>query len=336
MSDSSNYEPVDKAAVLLLSLGEDTAAQVLKHLDPREVQRVSNAMLGLQDLDQSQISIVLDEFLDTVVGRTGLTLGTSDYLNKLLKNALGEDRARGVVDRLLGGAAVTGLERLRWMDTRAIAEFIADEHPQIQAIVMSYLDPDQAAEVLAFLPEEFDRSALMRRVACLEPVPPTALAELSEVLEAEQKKRPSGQFAELGGTRVAADILNHLDAKEGESVIESLREKDETLSNKIQEQMFVFENLMVLDDRGVQTLLREVATDVLVLALKGADEELREKILGNMSKRAAELLRDDMETMGPVRLSEVEGAQKEILVIAKNLAESGDIMLGGAGAEQML
>jgi flagellar motor switch protein FliG len=292
-------------------------------------------MLGLSDLDQTQIGGVLDSFLDTVVGRTGLTLGTTGYLRKMLGSALGEERARGVVDRGLGPAS-TGLERLRWMDARAIAEFVSEEHPQIQAIVMSYLDPDQAAEVMTFLPEEFDSIGMLSRVASLEPVPPMALSELSKVLEVEQKKRPSGQFAELGGTRVAADILNHMDSKIGEGVIAGIRETNETLSERIAEQMFVFDNLMALDDRGVQTLLRESPTDVLVLALKGAEEMLREKILNNMSKRAAELLRDDMETMGPVRLSEVETAQKEILLVAKKLEESGELMLGGAGAEQML
>ena len=330
----SEFTPVDQAAILLLAMGEASASEILRHLDPREVQRVSNAMLELKELNQEEIGAVLDQFLDTAVGRTGLTLGTSDYLQRMLSAALGEDRARTVVERV-AGTGTTGLERLRWMDVRAIAEFIADEHPQIQAIVLSYLDPDQAAEVMGFLPEQVDKAALVHRVASLEPVPPMALAELSQVLEQEQQRRPRGQFAELGGTRVAADILNHMDAKIGESVIEAIKEEDEGLSEAIAEQMFVFENLLALDDRGVQTLLRECATDMLVMALKGADEVIQEKILSNMSKRAAELLRDDMEAMGPVRLSEVEAAQKEILATAKRLEEAGELMLGGGGDEMV-
>ncbi len=217
------------------------------------------------------------------------------------------------------------------MDPRAIADFVLQEHPQIQAIVLSYLEPEQAALVLNFFPDSTTRSDVLSRVASLESISPNALAELSVVLEEQVNKASNRRFAQLGGRRSAAEILNNVDSALNADLLENIREKDAELGDAIQELMFVFDNLMAVDDRGIQTILREVSTDLLVLALKGADLPLQEKIFGNMSKRAAELLRDDMEAKGPVRLSEVEGAQKEILAVARKLADDGEIMLGSGG-----
>ncbi len=332
---AAEMESLDKAAVLLLAMGEDEAAKVLKLLEPREVQRVGAAMSALGSVNTQQIDSVVSNFLEAVSGQSGLGLGANDYLKRMLVGALGEQRASSVLDRIVGGS-MGGLDKLKWMDSRAIADFILHEHPQIQAIVLAYLEPDQAAEVLSYFPDDTTRSEVIMRVANLDSIPPGALQELSVVLEAQVGKQSSSRFAQLGGKRAAAEILNHLENKSEEAVMESIREEDESLSTEIQELMFVFDNLNLVDDRGIQTLLREVSSDMLVLALKGADEPLKEKIYRNMSKRAAELLQDDMETKGPVRISEVEASQKEILIIARKLSDAGEISLGGAGAEEML
>lgn len=331
---ADDLAPIDKAAILLLAMGEDEAAKVLRHLEPREVQRVGAAMSALGSVNTRQIDAVVDHFLETVSGASGLTMGANDYLKKMLVGALGEQRAGSVLERIVGGN-MGGLDKLKWMDSRAIADFILHEHPQIQAIVLSYLEPDQAAEVLSFFPDDAVRSDVVMRVANLESIPPGALQELSVVLEQQVGRARPSRFAQLGGKRAAAEILNHLDSAAEEAVIAGIREQNEALSDEIQELMFVFDNLNLIDDRGIQTLLREIATDTLVLALKGADEPLREKIFRNMSKRAAELLRDDMEAKGPVRLSEVELAQKEILTVARKLADAGEIVLGGSGEEML-
>lgn len=338
MSEVASFDeiaPLDRAAILLLAVGEDQAAQILRRLEPREVQRVGAAMSGLGTVDNDQIASVVSTFLETVSGQSGLTMGANDYLKKMLTSALGEQKASSVMEKIVGGN-VGGLDKLKWMDTRAVAEFIIHEHPQIQAIVLSYLEADQAAEVLGFLPDNAMRSDVIMRVANLESIPPGALQELAAVLDQQVSKRAPSRFAQLGGRRTAAEILNNLDNPAEEAVMESIREFDETLGDAIQELMFVFDNLNLVDDRGIQTLLREVSSENLVLALKGADDALREKIFGNMSKRAAELLQDDIEAKGPVRVSEVEVAQKEILVIARKLSDAGEIVLGGAGGEEML
>ncbi|MCR9278825.1 MAG: flagellar motor switch protein FliG [Pseudomonadaceae bacterium] len=336
MAEATGEElaPLDKAAILLLALGDDQAATILKHLEPREVQRLGAAMAALSDVSSERIGGVVDTFLDSVSGRSGLTIGASDSIRKMLVGALGEDKAKGVLDRILDNNT-DGLDKLRWMDPRNIAEFIVTEHPQIQAIVLSYLEANQAAEVLDYYPSIEARTDVMMRVAALDSVPPSALQDLSAVLEEQVRGAQATRFASLGGAKVAAEIMNNLDGAVGEEVLDGIRETDETLGEKIQEMMFVFENLLALDDRGVQTLLREVNTDILVIALKGADHELREKIYSNMSKRAAELLQDDLEAKGPVRVSEVDTAQKEILTIARRLAEAGEIMLGGSGDEML-
>lgn len=337
MAEAATVEelaPIDQAAILLLALGDSEAAAILKRLEPREVQRLGAAMAGLTDISAERIGSVVDTFLESVSGRSGLTIGASEAIRRMLVSALGEEKAKSVLDRILDNNT-DGLDKLRWMDPRNIAEFIVTEHPQIQAIVLSYLEASQAAEVLDYYPTNEMRSDVVMRVASLDSVPPSALQDLSAVLEEQVRGASATRFASLGGAKVAAEIMNNMDGGVGEEVLEGIRETDETLGEQIQEMMFVFENLLALDDRGVQTLLREVNTEVLVIALKGADNELREKIYSNMSKRAAELLADDLEAKGPVRVSEVDVAQKEILTIARRLADAGEIMLGGAGDEML-
>lgn len=334
MGEDGEFDTVDQAAILMLTLGETDAAAVLKHLEPREVQRVGAAMSALSNLQGSQIQTVIDQFLETVTDETGLAIGTNAYLQKLLVNSMGQERAQVVMERILGGHT-DGLDKLKWMDSRAIAEFVLKEHPQIQAIVLSYLDSDQAAEVLNYYKNSDERREVLMRIAQLDAISPLALQELSVVLEQQVTATNNRRFAEMGGRKVAAEILNNFPPAENETILGEIREASESLSEEIQELMFVFDNLMSVDERGIQTILREVNSDVLVLALKGAEAPLKEKIFSNMSKRAAELLKDDMEAKGPVRVSEVEAAQKDILTTARKLSEAGEIVLGGSAGDML-
>jgi len=324
----------EKAAILLLAIGEEPAAEVLKQLGPKDVQRIGGTMAALSDIKRENIAIVFEEFIEEMTNTTGFGIGTEDYVRNMLTTALGSEKASGIIDRMSLSGNTQGLDTLKWMDARAISDIIRQEHPQIQAIVIAYLESDLSAEVLSYLPESM-RLDIMIRVAKLDTVQPDALLELNNILERQFAGSSSAQKRRIGGTKVAADIMTNLDGSIETEIMDALTEVDEGLSTTIQDLMFVFANLLDVDDRGIQSLLREVATEVLVVALKGADDELREKIFTNMSSRAADLLRDDLEALGPMKVSDVEAAQKEILVVARRMAEAGDIILGGSG-EQML
>jgi flagellar motor switch protein FliG len=326
---------LQQAAILLMSLGEKDAAEILKHMGPKEVQRIGASMASLENIEQVQVETVLGSFLGEVQTLTGLGVGSDTYIRKMLVSALGEDKANSLVDRILMGGNTTGLDTLKWMDARSVADIIRHEHPQIQAIVVAYLDPDQSAEVLSHLQDKVRLDILMR-VAALENVQPAALQELNNILEKQFSGAASQQTKAMGGVKVAAEIMNNLESAAESELMDAIKEVDEDLGTQIQDLMFVFENLKSVEDAGIQSLLREVSSEVLILALKGSDEELKDKIFKNMSKRAAELLRDDLESRGPVRISEVEGAQREVLTIARRMADSGEIVLGGAGGEQMI
>lgn len=325
----------DRAAVLLLTLGEASAAEVLKHMGPKEVQKVGSAMATMTNVGREQVSAVLSNFSETVEEQTALGVGAEDYIRTVMVEALGEDKAKGLMDRILLGSSTKGLEALKWMDARAVAELIRLEHPQIQAIVLSYLDNDHAAEVIKFFPERTRHDVLLR-IATLDGIQPSALQELDEILERQFQGNQNVQSSSVGGIKAAADILNFVDSSLEGEIMDSIKDADAELGQQIQDLMFVFDNLIDVDDRGIQSLLREVSSDTLILALKGADEGMKEKVFDNMSKRAAEMMRDDLENKGPVRLSEVEGAQKEILAIARRMSESGELALGGKGAEQFV
>jgi flagellar motor switch protein FliG len=325
---------VEQAAILLMSLGEADAAEVLKHMGPKEVQKVGVAMAQMRDISKDDVSGVLNNFIDAVGGQTGLGVGNDDYIRAMLTQALGNDKAASLIDRILIGGNTTGLDTLKWMEPRAVGDIIRFEHPQIQAIVISYLDPDQSAEILAALDPKV-RLDVMMRVATLETIQPQALQELNDILEKQFSGSSSTQTSRIGGIKRAADIMNFMDRSIESSLLESIKETDPDLATTIEDLMFVFDNLKEVDDRGIQALLREVSSEVLVIALKGADEEVKEKIFKNMSKRAAELLQDDLEAKGPVKVSDVEGAQKDIISIARRMAEAGEITLGGGGEEMM-
>ena len=334
MTDSQKMDPVKRAAILMMSMGETDAAEVLKHMGPKEVQRIGTAMAELSNVQQDQVEMVMSDFLNTVGNQTGLGVGSDSYIRTVLTQALGAEKAGSVIDRILEGGNTRGLDTLKWMESRQVADVIRYEHPQIQAIVVSYLDSDQAAEVLAYFDEKIRLDILMR-ISSLESVQPAALQELNDILERQFSASGSTKTTDMGGVKVVADIMNFFDTNTEATVMESIREVDEDLSDEIQDLMFVFANLADIDDRGIQTILREISTDILVIALKGADTTLQEKIFSNMSKRAAELLRDDLEAAPPVKVSDVENAQKEILTVARRLAEEGEIVLGGSGEEMI-
>ncbi|MGS0534977.1 flagellar motor switch protein FliG [Pseudoalteromonas sp. SaAl2] len=333
--DVDKLDGVDKAAILLLSLSEEDAAQILKHLEPKQVQKVGMAMAAIDDLSQAKISAVHNLFIEQIQSFSTIGFQSEDFIKKALTAALGEDKAASLIDQIVMGSGAKGLDSLKWMDSKQVANIIRNEHPQIQTIVLSYLEPEQSAEILAQFPEKV-RLDLTMRIANLEEVQPAALQELNEIMEKQFAGQAGAQAAKMGGLKAAADIMNYLDTNIEGQLMDSIREHDEEMSQQIQDLMFVFENLMDVEDRGIQAILREVQQDVLMKAIKGTDEALKDKILGNMSKRAADMLADDLEAMAPVRISEVEAAQKEILSTARRLADSGEIMLGGGGGEEFL
>lgn len=323
----------EKAGVLLLTLGEDVASQILQYMNPKDVQLVGSKMASLVDVSRPMVESVIDEFFDVLESQTALGIGNDTYIRGMLEKALG-DKAGNVIDRILLGSASNGLESLKWMDAKSIAEIIRLEHPQIIAIVLSYLEPANAAEVLSNLPEN-TRVGILMRIATLDGVQPAAIKELDTIMEQYFSDNENVKSSMVGGEKTAANILNFMDTALESKLMTQVRVEDEVLAATIEDLMFVFDNLRDVDDRGIQTMMREVSTELLTLALKGVDEDFQQKFLKNMSTRAAEMLVEDMEAKGPVRLSEVEAAQKEILTIARRLEESGEIILKGASEEMV-
>ena len=333
--DITTLTGTDKAAILLLSLSEQDAASIIRHLEPKQVQRVGSIMAAMEDLSQEKVSSVHRNFLEDIQKYTSIGLGSEDFVRNTLVAALGEDKANNLVDQILMGSGSRGLDSLKWMDPRQVASIILNEHPQIQTIVLSYLEPEQSAEILAQFPERV-RLDLMMRIANLEEVQPAALHELNDIMEKQFAGQAGAQAAKIGGLKAAAEIMNYLDNNVEGLLMDQIRENDEDMATQIEDLMFVFDNLAEVDDRGIQTLLRDVPQEQLMKALKGADDVLRDKIMRNMSKRAAEMLQDDLEAMGPIRVADVEAAQKEILSIARRLADSGELMLSSGGADEFL
>lgn len=333
--DVNKLEGSEKAAILLLSLSEEDAAQILKHLEPKQVQQVGSVMAAMEDFTQAKITAVHKQFIHEIQNFSTIGFQSEDFVRKALTAALGEDKAGNLIDQIVMGGASKGLDSLKWMDSKQVANIIRNEHPQIQTIVLSYLEPEQSAEIMSQFSDKV-RLDLMMRIANLEEVQPAALQELNEIMEKQFAGQAGAQAAKMGGLKAAADIMNYLDTNMEGMLMDSMRESDEEMSQQIQDLMFVFENLADVDDRGMQAILRDVEQDALMKAIKGADEALKEKFLSNMSKRAAEMLVDDLEAMGPVRVSEVETAQKEILAVARRLSDAGEIMLGGGGGDEFL
>lgn len=321
-----------RAALLLMTLGEAEAAEVLKYMDAGEVQQLGTAMTTLRDVSKDQASSVLDGFITDIEDQTSFGIATEDYVRKVLSNAFSKSKAKSLMERMLTGKDATGFEALKWMSAENIIEIIDGEHPQIVAIILSYLEPDQAANALNALPEEL-RAEVIMRIAKLSDVQQSALAEIEALIASKSEESSSSTSRKVGGTEVAAAIVNAMGMTSGDTILGEIKEANAELGEEIQEMMFVFDTLLNVDDRGIQSLLREISNDLLVVALKGAVPELQDKIIDNMSKRAATLLREDMEASGPTKLSDVEQAQKEILEVARRLAESGDLDLGLSGEE---
>ena len=325
----------EKAAILMMLLGEDEAAAVIQNLTPREVQHLGIAMYNVGGVDQETVNAVLDEFLDTIKKQTGLGLGAGKYIENVLTKALGDDKAQSVLGRITPSSSESQIDILDWMDARSISELIIDEHPQIKALIISYLEFGLAADVLTLLPDEIQPD-IVRRIATIESVEPGAIKELERVMKAKFAANTSLRASQIGGVKAAAKIMNFTKTEMETRILNEIKKRDRDLMIEIQDNMFVFENLGGSDDRSLQTLLRSVDQDVLVIAMKGADQVLQDKLLGCMSTRAAANIRDEMEALGPVRLTEVQEAQKQIINVARKLSDDGTIVLAGRGGEEMV
>jgi flagellar motor switch protein FliG len=319
-----------RAAILLMSLGEQDAANVLKQLDARDVQRLGIAMAELQEVSREQMTAVLDTFIGLADGKANIASGSQDYVRRVLTQAVGKQKTDLLLDRVSTGQTGQGIEALKWMDAKAVAQIISGEHPQIAAIVLAHLEPDQSASILPLLTEEM-RTEVLMRIASLNEVPQTALSELDQLVEKQANVAPPPTLRRIGGARTVANILNAMERDKSGEELGKIEKAEPEMHQQIKDLLFIFDNLLDVDDRGIQAMLREVGSDTLAVALRGAEPEVQEKILRNMSKRAAEILKDDMEARGPVKLTDVEAAQKEIVVIAQRLAEEGTISLGGKG-----
>ena len=319
-----------RAAVLVLLLGEQQAADIIRYMNPKEVQALGGAMVALSDLSQEVVNAVLDDFVSTLKKQTSLGLGTNEYVEKVLKRALGPDKAASVLSRIMPGQGSKGLDILKWMDARSIAEMIRGEHPQVTAIILSVLEYDVAADVLAFL-DPPTRAEIMQRVASLETVQPSAMEELESIMKSQFANNSSAQSSSFGGVKAAAKIMNFAKVDLESSVMAGLTSLDAELTQKIQDNMFTFENLSGVDNRGIQTLMRAVEPDMLMTALKGAADFVQEKFFGNMSTRARAMFMDEMEAKGPLRIADVEEAQKNIMRLAKKMSDAGELMLVGRG-----
>jgi flagellar motor switch protein FliG len=332
---SLDDQGVEDAAILLMSLGEEEAAEVFKHLEPKEVQRLGETIARMKAIPREKVENVLDKFSTVAAEQSILVADTDEYVKSVLRKALGDDKANLLIDRILQGSDVSGIESLKWMDPGSVAELLRNEHPQIVSAILVHLDHDHASSVLKCFSERM-RNEVLIRIATLDGIQPSALKDLNEVLSKVLAGGEKLRKASLGGVKTAAEIINLLGTSVETAVLDYIREADNELAQKIMDNMFTFDDLEKLDDKGIQALMKEVQSESLVVALKGATPELREKIFKNMSTRAAETLREDLESRGPVRLSEVESEQKEMLKIVRRLADEGQIVIGGGGDDEFV
>jgi flagellar motor switch protein FliG len=321
-----------KSAILMMLLGEDEASEILKNLTPKEVQHIGTAMYSVEGLDQDTVNKVLDEFLAIIKEQTSLGLGAGDYIQNVLNKALGNDRAQSILGRITPTESSNAIEILEWMDSRAISELISDEHPQIIALIISYLDPAQASDVLVMLDEKL-QPEIIKRIATIQTVQPDALKNLELVMQKKFAANTSLRASQVGGVKAAASIMNFMKGEDEQKIFKEVAKFSKNLMTDIQEAMFVFDNLIKSDDKSMQVIIRSVETEDLVLAMKGADEELQEKMFSCMSQRAAANVQDEMDALGPVRLSEVQEAQKRIINTARRLSDEGTIVLAGRGGD---
>ncbi|MBX3600184.1 MAG: flagellar motor switch protein FliG [Rubrivivax sp.] len=335
MPSAVDDEGLENAAILLMTLGEEEAAEVFRHLAPKEVQRLGETIARMKAVSRERVDNVMAQFEQLAANESMLVADSNEYVKSVLRKALGDDKANLLIDRILQGSDVTGIESLKWMDPGSVAELLRNEHPQIVAAILVHLEFDQAADILKLFGER-QRNEVMVRIATLDGIQPTALRDLNEVMSKVLSGGDRSKKSNLGGAKAAAEILNMLGNAIETSVLDFVREADNDLAQKIMDNMFTFDDLEKVDDKGIQALMKEVQSESLVIALKGATPALREKIFKNMSTRAAESLREDLESRGPVRLSEVEAEQKEMLKIVRRLVDEGQIVLAGGGDEQFV
>lgn len=326
---------LEDAAILLMSMGEEEAAEVFKHLSPKEVQRLGETIAKMKAVSRERYESVIDKFITVAQAEHVLVPDTDEYVKAVLRKALGDEKANLLLDRILQGSDISGIESLKWMDPQSVAELLRNEHPQIVAAIMVHLEFDQTSEILKLLPER-TRNEVLVRVATLDGIQPSALKDLNEVLGRVLSGGDRSRKSALGGVKTTAEILNLMGNAVETSVLDYIRESDSDLAQKIMDNMFTFDDLVKLDDKGIQAVLKEVQSETLVISLKGATPELRERIFKNMSSRAAETLREDLETRGPVRVADVESEQKELLKIVRRLSDEGEIVMGGGGDDQFL
>jgi flagellar motor switch protein FliG len=324
-----------RAAILLMSLGEQDAANVLKQLDAREVQKLGIAMAELKEVSREQMTQVLETFIGIADGKANIAGNSQEYVRRVLTQAVGKHKTEMLLDRISSGQTGQGIEALKWMEAKAVAQIISGEHPQIAAIVLAHLEPEQAAAIMPLLSDDL-RTEVLMRIASLNEVPQSALTELDQLVEKQANAKPPAPLRRIGGARTVANILNSMEKDQSGAEMGKIEKADVDMHSQIKDLLFIFDNLLDIDDRGIQALLREVGSDTLAVALRGAEPSVSDKILKNMSKRAAEILKDDMEARGPVKLADVEAAQKEIIVIAQRLAEEGTISLGGKGGAEFV
>jgi flagellar motor switch protein FliG len=325
-------EGVMRSAILMLALGEDEAAEVMKFLGPKEVQKLGTAMATIKSVNREQVDVAVKAFLAEAAQNSSIGVDSDEYIRAVLNKALGTDKASNLLNRILQSRDSSGIESLKWMDAHTVSEFIKNEHPQIIATILVHLEPDQASEIIGNFTDRL-RQDVMLRIATLDGVKPIALRELNEVMTKLLTGNESLKKQTMGGIKVAAEIMNYMNGETEASVMEGLKNYDDEMAQKIMDEMFVFDNIIDIDDKGIQVMLREVQSETLIVALKGTTPEMREKIFKNMSSRAAEMMREDLESKGPVKLSEVEAQQKAILQIVRRLADEGQIMLAGKGAD---
>ena len=330
-----NDNGIQKAAILMLAIGESEAAEVMKFLGPREVLKLGAAMATMKSVQHEQVVSVLEAFRIQTELNSTVGLDSDDYIRQVLTKALGDDKASVLLSRILGGKDASGIESLKWMDASSVSELIRNEHPQIIATILVHLERDQACEILSNFTDRL-RNDVVLRIATLDGVQPAALRELNDVLTKLLSGNDNVKKSSLGGVRAAAEILNFMSGEQEGAVMDNIKNYDNDMAQKIMDEMFVFDNVIDIDDRGIQLLLREVQSEMLIVALKGASQDLRDKIFRNMSQRAGEMMREDLESKGPVRLSEVEAQQKQILQIVRRLADEGQIVLGGKGEDSFV
>jgi flagellar motor switch protein FliG len=335
MASADEISGTQRAAILLMSLGEQDAANLLKQLEAKDVQKLGLAMAELKEISREQVTSVLEKFIGIADGKANLASGSTEYVRRVLTQAVGKQKTDMLLDRVSAGGTGAGIEALKWMEAKAVAQIISGEHPQIAAIVLAHLEPEQSAAIMPLLSEEL-RTEVLMRIASLNEVPQTALTELDQLVEKQANVAPPVPLRKIGGARTVANILNSMERDKSGAELGKIEKSDAEMHQKIKDLLFIFDNLLDVDDRGIQALLREVGSETLAVALRGAEPEVQEKILKNMSKRAAEILKDDMEARGPVKLADVEAAQKEIIVIAQRLAEEGTISLGGKGGDDFV